>query len=352
MSQSLLASATAPQAVSKHKTIELYNPSHVVEFKSTGTLTFRWSFSWEEHSFEWKREECYLIRKPDPAVLVAITKDIQGRVKSSAVQILDYNLNRFEIADRKGLEITILATLLTFQDLASSNNAPSEPNVLSPPSQVEAPPPPPRPAPKTGVDRIAEMHAMRYEPNEVTVNEEGSIENYGEYAEGLLADDAMLFITVRSASPADVPKVLQVVEHVKRLRHKRDVNAGLLSEDLHQYVVYDSKPTGLQRIKLDDPPRNSYKPPSSLSVHLSKIPMPELNPRPTAPKQHPYPEPPPPPRSFSTPSVPQPLPQAHATSTPLNHLHRGRSSLPPAIPTQQQQQQATGFGGLWGRSRK
>jgi hypothetical protein len=95
--------------------------------------------------------------------------------------------NRFEIADRKGLEITILATLLTFQDLASSNNAPSEPNVLSPPSQAEAPPPPPRPAPKTGVDRIAEMHAMRYEPNEVTVNEEGSIENYGEYAEGLLA---------------------------------------------------------------------------------------------------------------------------------------------------------------------
>ena len=48
MSQSLLASATAPHATSKHKTIELYNPSQVVEFKSTGTLTFRWSFSWEE----------------------------------------------------------------------------------------------------------------------------------------------------------------------------------------------------------------------------------------------------------------------------------------------------------------
>jgi hypothetical protein len=48
MSQSLLASATAPHATSKHKTIELYNPSQVVEFKSTGTLTFKWSFSWEE----------------------------------------------------------------------------------------------------------------------------------------------------------------------------------------------------------------------------------------------------------------------------------------------------------------
>jgi hypothetical protein len=53
--------------------------------------------------------------------------------------------------------------------------------------QAEAPSPPPRPAPKTGVDRVAEMHALRYEPNEVTVNEEGSVENYGEYAEGLLA---------------------------------------------------------------------------------------------------------------------------------------------------------------------
>jgi hypothetical protein len=48
MSQSLLASATAPHASTKHKTIELYNPSHVIEFKSTGILTFRWSFSWEE----------------------------------------------------------------------------------------------------------------------------------------------------------------------------------------------------------------------------------------------------------------------------------------------------------------
>jgi hypothetical protein len=114
MSQSLLASASAPHASSKHKTIELYNPSHILEFKSAGTLTFRWTFSWEEsvsqifrsflpvfilrvgfrHSFEWKREECYLIRKPDPAVLVAITKEVQGRVKSSAVQILDYNINR------------------------------------------------------------------------------------------------------------------------------------------------------------------------------------------------------------------------------------------------------------------
>lgn len=99
-------------------------------------------------------------------------------------------MSRFDIADRKGLEITLLTTLLTFQDLSATNNAAStEPSVPSTPSlhAEPAPPLPPRPAPKTGVDRVAEMHAMRYEPNEVTVDGEGSVDDYGEYAEGLLA---------------------------------------------------------------------------------------------------------------------------------------------------------------------
>jgi hypothetical protein len=47
------------------------------------------------HDFEWKREECYLIRKPDPPVLVAITKEPPGKIKTSSVQLLDYNLNRY-----------------------------------------------------------------------------------------------------------------------------------------------------------------------------------------------------------------------------------------------------------------
>jgi len=46
------------------------------------------------HEFEWKREECFLIRKPDPPVLVAITKEPPGRLKTTSIQILDYNLNR------------------------------------------------------------------------------------------------------------------------------------------------------------------------------------------------------------------------------------------------------------------
>ena len=110
----MLASATAPHVSSKHKTIELHNPTQVVEFKSTGTLIFKWCFTWEElvsgpcvrvcsslpfwiyrNVFEWKREECFLVRKPDPAVLVAITKDTDaGKLRTTTIQILDYNLNR------------------------------------------------------------------------------------------------------------------------------------------------------------------------------------------------------------------------------------------------------------------
>lgn len=35
-----------------------------------------------------------------------------------------------------------------------------------------------------------------------------------------LQDDAMLFITLKSAEAEQVPKVLQVVEETKRIRHK------------------------------------------------------------------------------------------------------------------------------------
>ncbi|KIK60542.1 hypothetical protein GYMLUDRAFT_43852 [Collybiopsis luxurians FD-317 M1] len=291
MSESLLITASAPSATSKQKTLELYNPTIALELKYTGTLTFRWSFKWEEHDFEWKREECYLIRKPDPPVLVAITKEPAGRLKSTSVQVLDYNLNRFDINDRKGLEIVILTALLTFHDsndnyhtpkasaASSPNSSPiptpssSAPIILEPP-----PPPPPKPEPKTGVDRIAELQAIRGEFNEVTVEAEGSADDYSQYCWNLLQDDAMLFVTIKSHTSLEVQKVVQVAEETKRIAHK----AGMES-DLNQYVIYDAEvKKGPKRINLDDDNKGKksepYVPPSSLSIHLSKIPMPELQP--------------------------------------------------------------------------
>ncbi|KAI0085851.1 hypothetical protein BDY19DRAFT_964703 [Irpex rosettiformis] len=307
LSGSLLASVTAQSPTSKVKVIELHNPSHTVELRYTGTLTFKWRFEWEQHEFEWRREECYIIRKPDPAVLVAVAKEPSGRIRTSTVQILDYNLNRFDIDDRKGLEILILTALLTFQDTNEAYHTPqpSTPaadtttsrsgffgtarrvsdNTSANNSAPSSTPPalPPKPAPKSGADKIAELHAVQAargegEANEVLVGEEGDAEEYAKYAEGLLCDEAMLFVTIKSESAAQVPKVLQVVEHTKRLRHK----AGLdQDQELFQYVIYDTGKKGPRIINLDDngPNHANYAPPTSLSVHLSKIDMPELRPR-------------------------------------------------------------------------
>ena len=53
MSESLLATATALSPTTKVKVIELCNPTSLVEIKYTGTLSFRWSFKWEEYVFSY-----------------------------------------------------------------------------------------------------------------------------------------------------------------------------------------------------------------------------------------------------------------------------------------------------------
>ena len=122
---------------------------------------------------------------------------------------------RFDINDRKGLEIVILTALLTFQDSneayhtppseSSSTFAPSggisglfgprrssDPAINRQISDSDAAPAlPPRPAPRTGVDGVAEAHALRAaqgegEANEIRVAEEGTVEDYAEYTERLL----------------------------------------------------------------------------------------------------------------------------------------------------------------------
>lgn len=90
----------------------------------------------------------------------------------------------------------------------------------------------------------------------------------------------MLFITVQSSSAATVPKVLQIVQEVKRLRHITGDDS-----ELHQYVFYDTdllsgsdgkKRTRIIRLDDDSKSKKTYKPPQNLLVYLSKIAMPEL----------------------------------------------------------------------------
>lgn len=141
----------------------------------------------------------------------------------------------------------ILAALLSFQDSSDVHHGSRDEG--SPTSSIlpalgtrresdGAPIPPPRPAPRMGLDRVAEIQAMRREVNEVAVEDECAVNDYAQYCANLLQvsltfknerggthfrdlkDEAMLFITVRSSAAIHVPKVLQVVEETKRIRHR------------------------------------------------------------------------------------------------------------------------------------
>ncbi|KAJ3864397.1 hypothetical protein EV359DRAFT_41136 [Lentinula novae-zelandiae] len=251
ISQSLLVTATAPSPTGRVKIIELQNPSVPVELKASGTFSVKWAFSWKGHEFEWKREEeCYIIRKPDPPVLIAITtRKESNRIQPATVQILDHNLDRralllplhiiilihprFDIEDRKGLELVILTSLLTFLDSADANF----PHMIVNDEQslvpgVITPPPPggggrrksiirPRKATSSGVDLVAQLLAPRLVIHEVTVHEEGEIEDYAKFCWRLLRDEAIAFITIRSGHSSQVQKVLEVVEATKRLRFEK-----------------------------------------------------------------------------------------------------------------------------------
>jgi hypothetical protein len=55
-----------------------------------------------------------------------------------------------------------------------------------PPTNELPPPTPPKPARKTGVERIVEMQAVKGEYNEIIISDEGSVADYAQYCYKLL----------------------------------------------------------------------------------------------------------------------------------------------------------------------
>ncbi|KAG8836081.1 hypothetical protein FRC17_010014 [Serendipita sp. 399] len=270
LSGGLLCTVYAPSASAKQKWIELYNPDAKIELSFTGSL----------HTFEWRRESCYLIRKPDPPVQVAVTREPAGRIRTSQVQLLDYNLNRFDIDDRKGLEIVMLAALLSFQDHSEALRNNTGASAASAPPSRHNSDGPMAPSPSDVISATQTKHKMHQ--NDVVIGDEASVEDFANHCVQLLKDPSMLYIVLRSHSPEHVPKVIQVAEATKRFHYK----SGGHNEELHQYVTMeDKKPEqeGPKVIKLDQASskkkEKEYKLPQVVTVHLSKIPMPELQPK-------------------------------------------------------------------------
>ena len=81
----------------------------------------------------------------------------------------------------------MLTALFTFSDLNESHHATPEGRPgLQGRTSTGAPPVPPKPEPRVGVERIAEMQAYKGEVNEMVVEDEGEVEDYAGHGWNLL----------------------------------------------------------------------------------------------------------------------------------------------------------------------
>ncbi|GAC76883.1 hypothetical protein PANT_22c00261 [Moesziomyces antarcticus T-34] len=307
----LLASISQPYTTTKKKQIQLYNPDAEVELEKR-SMTFQqsWRFhfgdvhSQQVEEFSWKREGspsrgsstqsayvCEVIRKPDPSVLAAQYRPPVAKGKPGTLQLMDYNLNRLDVQDKKGLEVALVMTLsaLLDQEYDDKIAARGERNLYmctsgiptdlsmqgyaaawremearhqphAPPGVGNAGSSPTTPGsrqPSFGrassqdydaatVDRIASL-----EPNEMLVSKWGAIDEYVEHALSLLRCDAggqsMYLIALHSDSPETAPKLVQIAAAIKAAYYRlpddakgtvygRPASTSGIEDELYQYV--------------------------------------------------------------------------------------------------------------------
>ncbi|GAC92666.1 hypothetical protein PHSY_000220 [Pseudozyma hubeiensis SY62] len=305
----LLASISQPYANNaKKKHILLYSPDAEVELEKR-SMTFQqsWRFHFGDaasstaEEFSWKREGgpsrgsstqsayvCEVIRRPDPSVLAAQYRPPAVKGKPGTLQLMDYNINRLDVQDKKGLEVVLVMSLSALLDqeydekMASrgernmyicSSGIPTDlstqgfagawqeaearhrsesavttgslqdgdtthglPRVASESSDIDA----------ATADRIANL-----EPNELLITRWGSVDEYVQHALQLLRSDgqgqSMYLIYLLSHSPETTPKVVQVAAAIKAAYYRlpddakgtvygRPSTATAVEDELYQYV--------------------------------------------------------------------------------------------------------------------
>ncbi|CCO28472.1 hypothetical protein BN14_02467 [Rhizoctonia solani AG-1 IB] len=165
----------------------------------------------------------------------------------------------FDIVDKKGLEVLLLASLLSFQDQSEEYRtraaaAEATSGGLRAYQSTSAGNPTPTLPPKPGEALVVKLQSShKREPNEIVVGSEGAVDEYVDLACNLLQDETMLFIMIRALDPSQVQRVVQVAEETKRTRRR-----ARYEEELHQYLRYEdektSEPKGPKVIRLDGSP--------------------------------------------------------------------------------------------------
>ena len=249
----------------------------------TGTLSFEWSTVFEGHSLQWSKGllgsiYCSLIRKPDPSI--EICKYVPGSKKAPAsFTILDYNIARMDIQDIRGLEIVLLCSLFTFIDMHTLDVGPREAiDARQSASPPRIPPAPISPSASPKPDLPHRQPSMYEHPRSKlqtvdasTLNINPDLDFEGQVRKTIDMLDRNVFITLHAPESAAVQTTIRVAESAKRRYMKRP--GGMRDdEDLHLYVITDD-------LRKDKRGSKIYVPPSSLTIHISKWHMPELEER-------------------------------------------------------------------------
>ena len=303
----LLASISQPYTNTKKKEIQLYNPDAEIELEKR-SMTFQqaWRFHFGDTSsqhaeeFSWKREGapsrgsstqsayvCEVIRKPDPSVLAAQYRPPAAKGKPGTLQLMDYNINRLDVQDKKGLEVALVMTLSALLDQEYDEKIASRgernlyicssgiPTDLSTqgfssawqeaemrhqmtrapsnggPQGSEMPRLPRNPSESSNVDAASIGRIANLEPNEMLVSKWGSIDEYVQHAIQLLRCDgqgqSMYLIALLSDSVETTPKLVQIAAAIKAAYYRlpddakgtvygRPANASGVEDELYQYV--------------------------------------------------------------------------------------------------------------------
>jgi hypothetical protein len=308
-----LASIISPTSAAKIRKIDLHNPEESVIFERKEKL-FRqdWRWTWQDQEYLIRRDgHMYIVeavRLPDPEIDIArYTPATKSR--SAFLQILDYNIQRLEIADRRGLEVLILMAVCTLLDLdydekhkdgamenIYSSGSPSVPSLANSRTSSHTTP------------------ASSQAPNEILIDLHTGNEVYVQHAIRLMRQDeggeGLHLIILKATSPQSTPKVVQIAAEIKLRWYRLEPIAkgrtldplpgstSEIAEELYQYVRDPSlqkltsqtkakEESGQRRrIKLDAPDSTSslpatqspsgknqkafLAPPEQLDIYLSK----------------------------------------------------------------------------------
>ncbi|KAH8086423.1 hypothetical protein HD553DRAFT_217070 [Filobasidium floriforme] len=300
-----LASVSASSLKAKSRKLELHSPDIQLPFGFSGTLSFEWTFTFEGHKFRWNRPTfhssdyvCSLDRKPDPSVQLCLGRE-PAKGKDGIIQLLDYNLERFEFEDKKGLEIAMYTSLLSILDAAEERLAARDGKPTVQPKVATTEASGANPGLSKGGRRESAGKAVGTDdmsganPNELFVRADGSTTEYSARAVSLLADPSVLFIIIKTRQAEAAQKAVEVADATKRARHRAGLDQD--SRGLYQYVVEEevksaprvaSGQQGPRVIDLNDAPKSepkrsdtkAWRPPPNISIYLSKIELPDLHP--------------------------------------------------------------------------